>query len=98
MSMLLTGQNGTRFHPPEPFMVLYANCTPENTPPLAVLTLATVAEVGCAEAMVVMAESSQPFARYRAAADLLAVNVGDHRKFTTARCRWSSGDVPLSSP
>src|SRR5690348_11812574 len=57
-SRLPTGRKGTRVHPPDPFSVAYAKFTPGNCPPLVLPTKFTVGDTGCAEARVVIVESS----------------------------------------
>ncbi len=52
---------------------------------------------GWALARVVIPESSHPFTKYFANAEVLLVKVGFHSQLIEARWRWSSVEDPLSS-
>src|ERR1035441_1360653 len=96
--MLSIGQNGTRFEPPEPFSVALYRLIPANSAPVEVLGELIVADIGCALASVVTAESSHPLIRYLAAVDLARNNPGlcDSDQHRDARDRLESANAGMS--
>src|SRR3954447_2331404 len=97
MSSELTGKNGTRFQPPDPLNVLPARVIPGKIAFGDVDTELTVALTGWAEAKVVMVDSCQPLIKYLTNAELPRSSRGCQTQLMTARCRWSSVELPLSN-